>query len=145
LTRLVKEWTKTTEEAYGVRGKKGREGEVVVISKLRSLGIKVEDCESDVSMQLAGIYIVIVSPNGVRTTVDIKSNINSRGYFYIDKNWKCCTSDLVDKIIHINVEKKQFVMYDVSEAKEQIEFGANILIKYHWDAIPPFATKYTSR
>ena len=70
---MSKKFKKTLEEKYGVRGKKGRDGELFFYRHYTNKGYIVYDKEDDVQEQVSGVDFVLVTPKGTYS-VDVKNN-----------------------------------------------------------------------
>lgn len=120
--RLTNKWTSTTEEAYGPRGKRGRDGETFVRQYLESMGLEVIDNESDVKTQLAG-QDLIFTVNGTEHSVDVKSNLTDRNTFYVEiqpNGWLFDPRKISNLICHVNPRKGIMFWYTREKMQEHI-------------------------
>lgn len=120
--RLANTWTKTTEEAFGKSGTKGRIGEVFVIDTYTNDGYTVVDHENSRSHQLKGIDISFRKTEEEEfVTADVKHNINNWNTFYVEcanTGWLFKTK--ADQIIHCNVDKRMLASYNVKEMQQYV-------------------------
>lgn len=114
--RLTPKWTATTEEAFGSSGKKGRVGELFVINTIRSWGWEVIDTESEKSLQLQGVDIIIKKPTWQNYySVDVKNNMTDDGSFFIETapdGWLFNKNKRSDRIWHCNPDTGWMAWYD---------------------------------
>jgi hypothetical protein len=127
--RLTDEWTPSLKEAFGERGERGRNGELLVIKFLESTGHEVVDHESDHQSQVRGIDISFKKPHWNRMyTGDCKANLRNDGSFYLEYHvWKnskrrpgwlfTCKAD---RVFHVNVAKQWLCYYDLNQLKQRI-------------------------
>lgn len=120
--RLVQHWTPTLEEAYGPSGRKGREGELLLLEALAAAGFLTIDHESDFKLQKAGIDISVKKPSWARYyTVDVKtgnSYIDDYGTLKIDmcrEGWLYNSTKTSDRIWHVNLNTGWSAFYDRKE------------------------------
>jgi hypothetical protein len=120
MTRLTTRWTTTAEEAFGETGRKGREGELALISTLRSWGWEVWDYEDDRDMQCRGIDVGFQNPKWARSyTGDVKANLRDDGTIPVYNDWLFKTK--ADRIFHVNVKTGWIAYYGVSDMIIYIE------------------------
>jgi len=119
--RLTKDWTKTTELAYGYTGKVGRTGEQWLAEILKERGYDVFDHEESHQQQVQGIDLTINGLNLSRPyTIDVKSNIKDDGTFFIEvseKGWLRNPQKISDCIWHVNPNTKQTARYSRKKMK----------------------------
>ena len=120
--RLVKHWTPTTEEAFGARGKKGREGELFVKKAIESWGWLVTDNEADVNSQVTGCDLFIQNPEWFNAySVDVKANINKYGSFLIYPDEWMDPRKQNDRFWHVNVESGWMAWYSRQDVQSYIK------------------------
>lgn len=120
--RLTKRWTDTAEQAFGQPGKKGREGELLVIDTLLSWGWLVEDHEDDREKQVNGIDISFKKPSWKRWyTGDVKANLRRDGTIPVYFDWLFRGQS--DRIFHVNVDTGLLIWYDRREMQKSILGG----------------------
>lgn len=117
--RLVPHWTSTTEEAFGERGRSGREGELWLINVINSWGWDVIDYEQDRSRQMRGHDIAIRNPDWKNFyTVDVKNNMRDDGSFMVETGkdgWLRNTRHTNDRVWHVNTRTGWMAWYDRKE------------------------------
>lgn len=120
--RKTPKWTSTLYEAYGERGEKGERGEQRVFKKLTrelSEDYQVERYPDDKVKQCNGIDIIVKSPNGVTTSIDVKNNLKTNKDVCIDVE-KILRSK-ADMWIHVNDEdENDVVMYKTASMRRYI-------------------------
>ena len=121
--RLVNHWTETTEEAFGARGKSGREGELWLAEVIKGWGWDVIDYEGDRSRQIRGHDIAIRKPEWKNFyTVDVKSNMRDDGSFYVETGkdgWLRNPKHTNHRVWHVNTRTGWMAWYD---RKDMIDF-----------------------
>lgn len=124
--RLTKRWTATTEEAFGPRGKKGREAELFLLKVLsEQFKWEVRDSEENFSDQIRGVDITFRSPNWANWyTADVKGNLQNTGRFYVDTDedgWLFNSKKVSNRIWHVNPSTGWMVWYDREKMKQYIK------------------------
>ena len=123
--RLTPHWTKTTEEAYGMSGMKGRLGEVLFYKILVENNHLARDFEEEKQPQVEGIDI---ETNG--HTIDVKSNL-IEGMFFIEVNatgWLFNPRKISELIVHLDVASREVVWYKRADARAKLR-TADRLVK----------------
>ena len=120
--RLVKHWTPTTEEAFGVRGRKGREGELFVKKAIQSWGWLVTDNESDIESQVTGCDLWIQKPTWSKAySVDVKANLDRFGSFWIYPDEWMDSKKQNDRFWHVNVKTGWMAWYSRQDVQRYIK------------------------
>lgn len=136
--RLTTAWARSTSEAFGATGLKGREGELFLIEQLRRRGFLVIDKESDRSFQLNGIDLIVIVDvplKGLRQyTIDVKHNQDEEGNFFIETDksgWLFNPSCISELIIHVCVKTGWTTRY---KRQKMIEYALanNLRAKARW-------------
>ena len=71
---MSKKFKKTLEEKYGLKGEKGRDGELFFSNFYTRKGYIVHDNYDDINLQTSGVDFVLETQKGV-FTVDVKNNL----------------------------------------------------------------------
>lgn len=121
--RIVKNWTETTEEAFGESGKKGLKGELFFIDAYTDKGWTVLHYESDRIMQMCGIDVVLIGED-VCYTVDVKANMREDESFYVETasdGW-LFNEDYVNEFVsHVNADIKTIATYRKAKMQNYIK------------------------
>lgn len=142
--RLTNRWTETTEEAFGDRGRQGRDAELFLIKVLsEQFRWEVFDSEQSFTDQVAGVDITFKSPNWANWyTADVKGNIQENGRFYVDTDengWLFNIKKKSDRIWHVNPKTGWMVWYDREDmkryVKKQGKFNNGLLPINNWDKL----------
>jgi hypothetical protein len=115
--RLTSEWTKTTDEAFGASGTKGRLGEEFLARVFEAWGWDYITHSDNYDYQIEGKDISFKRPEWARFyTGDAKNNMDDTGKFFVHKDWlfkvKC------DRIFHVNPNTGWLVWYGVDEMRK---------------------------
>ena len=142
-TRLTSQWTPTLQEAFGYAGTKGRSAELFVKTYIDHLGLECRDCESNYEHQKSGVDL-IVTIAGEDVTIDVKSNLNDSGVFFVEggaDGWLRHPNKTSKKIIHVNVENQTLCMYNRADMIRYIKENRHLrgeLIKFDVRYLPSF-------
>ena len=71
---MNKKFKKTLKEKYGLKGEKGRDGELFFSNFYTRKGYIVHDNHDDIKQQTSGVDFVLETQNGV-FSVDVKNNL----------------------------------------------------------------------
>lgn len=142
--RLTKRWTKTTEEAFGPRGKQGRDAELFLM-KVLSEQFKWEVCDQEAQRedQISGVDVAFKAPTWSNWyTADVKGNIQENGRFYVDTDvdgWLFDSRKISHRIWHVNPKTGWMVWYDRNDMKEHVKkigkFNQGLLPINTWDKL----------
>lgn len=137
--RLTPKWTVSTELAFGLTGKRGREGELYFAKTLETANIPFEEFEDNILMQTQGIDFKVYN-----ITIDVKSNLRSDGSFFIEKyinGWLHCDKKTNDIIVHLNPHVEGCVWYNREEMKSKLKpdlYNKKALLLIDKNNIKPF-------
>lgn len=121
--RLTKEWTATSEEAFGASGAKGDKGEDFLMEVFSSWGWHAT-CHRGLdskAAQVTGVDITFQNPKWVNSyTCDVKANLNDSGVFYVEthaKGWLFNPKKTSNRIWHVNPSTGWMAWYGREEMK----------------------------
>ena len=132
--RLTSKWTETAEEAFGVSGAKGRQGELFVKRAIESWGWYVTDNEEDYKSQVAGEDLWIQKPEWANAySVDVKNNLNKFGSFYVEPKEWMNPKKRNHRFWHVNVDTGWMAWY--SREDMQYYFKTRNITEGFWVAV----------
>ena len=138
--RLTPEWTESLDEAFGINGTKGREGEEFLCKVFDSWGWSYELHHDDKKMQVAGIDITFKSPKWHNSyTCDVKANMDKYGSFYVYEDWLFDPRKINDRIFHVNPDTGWLCWYDRKVMQDWFD-RSNERIKITAKTRPSFIT-----
>ena len=122
---MSKKFTKSLEEKYGLRGKKGRKGELFFKDFYERKGYIVHDKNDSIFLQTAGIDFIIES-HGNKYTVDVKCNlkVEEEDLFVVveiqSNGWLFNKRKTSQYISHVNVDYQILVTYNRKKMQSYI-------------------------
>ena len=106
-------WTRTTAQAYGPSGVKGRSGESFFIKVFKAKGWKVIDHESGRSKQCSGVDVTLKKKDVV-LTIDVKTNLKENKSFAVEvqpDGWLYNTEKTSECICHVDPISRIYAIY----------------------------------
>jgi hypothetical protein len=118
------------EKKFGRAGKKGHEGEKLVLEKVETIYDQVIDYTQDMDKQRQGIDFSVKNDHwSVECSCDSKANMKSRDgmHYIIFELYKGSGSDgwlyksKSNRIYHVNIDNKSMVYYDRLQMENRIK------------------------
>lgn len=128
---MSKKFKKTLEEKYGIKGEKGRDGELFFSNFYKRKGYTIQDNYDDVNLQTSGVDFVLKTPKGV-FTVDVKNNliVNKDSLEVvveiIPDGWLFDPKKISNFISHVNTTFKVIATYRRTKMQQFLEYN-------YWD------------
>lgn len=119
---------------FGLAGEIGSKGEIWFYNHLINTYDSVYDYRKDMMWQMFGVDFAITRNNWSRFfLLDVKTNLKDDGTFFLEldngKNNKLNIGWLFtsksDRIVHINLNKEEFIWYDLPAMRHEILMGDN--------------------
>lgn len=106
-------WTRTTAQAYGPSGVKGRSGESFFIKAFKAKGWKAVDHESGRKKQCNGVDVTLIKKEVV-LTIDIKTNLKENKSFAVEvqpDGWLFNAVKTSECICHVDPISRVYAIY----------------------------------
>ena len=126
---MSKRLTKSLEEKYGAKGKKGRDGELFFKKFYERKGYILYDKNDNVFAQVSGVDFIIKTPDEAYT-VDVKCNVKYPSEIAVEINnngWLFNPKKISTFISHVSPENGMLLTYRRSRMQKFIEDN-------YWDA-----------
>ena len=129
--RLTENWTSTAGEAFGESGIVGDAGEKQAIELLSSFGFTVIHHPSNKHLQISGVDITIISEDGEKYGIDVKTNLHKGKDVCVD--YKKIHKSASMYWLHMNKnDPNDWIMYPVVKMANYVKDLTPYNNEYYW-------------